>query len=106
MSSRIKAVDEGYGPRPLTPEGLRFVTADRCRHPNSAMSPEGASPQGDAHPHPPPLDTPVGSTVLHDGGGGGREAELMIGGGLCVEPVEVEGFAVGDSVKHRIISAR
>ena len=44
------------------------------------------------------------------GGGGGRGGVKSVGnnagGCLGVEAMEVEGFAVGDAVKHRIISSR
>ena len=39
-------------------------------------------------------------------GGGGGGLCLPVGGGLSVEACQVEGFAVGDAVKHRIISSR
>ena len=113
-------------------KGLRFVTADRCRRIGSSVSSEAAaSPMGtpqllakDMSNHDASADRNTdnhrglresqscreeieeGKSKDGEGVGGGGGGGTASGGCLGVEAVEVEGFAVGDAVKHRIISSR
>ena len=103
-------------------KGLRFVTADRCHRSGSNLTPDTMTSPGESQPTPTSSDTPVGlngGCFIQErnggvsgevgggaGGAGGGGGLTVSSGGLCVEAVEVEGFAVGDAVKHRIISSR
>ena len=113
----------------IFPKGLRFVAADRCRRMGSSMSSDAAPSPMETTPVL-ALETPAPDVVFdasvdnnqglnkgqgcyeeegRSGGGGGGGVRCVgstSGGCLGVEAMEVEGFAVGDAVKHRIISSR
>ena len=84
------------------------MTADRC---NRSKGASAASDQtlitGAMASHLPKEDNDDCRTETEVGSSRGMIGKgLSVTGGSCVEPVEVEGFAVGDSIKHRIISSR